>query len=98
MISRLIKIEKRPTGLEFQATDSNMQNTRGIASRLNEGGFVGNLYIHDCTQLPIDTNSPDDVASLLDISTGRLGITVSVSTTAILQKRTDFPQIDAPWN
>ncbi|MCA9343195.1 hypothetical protein KC950_04260, partial [Candidatus Saccharibacteria bacterium] len=73
-------------------------NLRGISSGLDEDGFRGRLFIRDCEQLPIDVNNPDDVASLLDISEGRISVNTSISVTGDFQKLTDIPYVSAPWN
>lgn len=97
-LRRRIKVERWPHRVSFEATDTDSMSTRGISSSLTEEGFSQQLFLRDCEQLPINHNDPEDVAALLDISTGRFDIQVSVSTSATLQSKTDFPEINAPWN
>lgn len=97
-LRRRIKVERWPHGVSFEATDTYNRSIRGISSELTEEGFKGQLFMHDCEQLPINHNDPEEVAELLDISTGRFDIQASVSTSATLQSKTDFPEISAPWN
>lgn len=98
VISRLIKVEKRSNRIEFDATQSDMLNMRGISSSLDEDGFRGRLFVRDCEQMQIDVNNPDDVASLLDISEGRISVNASISVAGDFQKLTDIPHVSAPWN
>jgi hypothetical protein len=55
-LRRRIKVERWPHRVSFEATDTDNRSTRGIASVLAEEGFRGQLFIHDCEQLPIDHN------------------------------------------